>query len=302
MKIFTLSIAMLLFSAMAFSQNCIRATSAAFTNPSNDGQTWTLTINWEADGQKYMNVSVKVGATTVLTNCFTVQAGGGATGTKVYTNIIAPGGIATLSAAFERWTGNCGGGSNCGTTQIIPPGGGTLPIKISAFYAKRNGNSVTLNWASETEINAKEFIIERNSGNGFVAVGTVTALNNGGGSSYSYFDNNSSKTVSQYRLKLVDKNGDYKLSETRTVKGTAAVSDFTIFPNPSVGSAKISITDIAEATTVEVIDNAGRTVKSIELQNKNFVDLNNLQNGIYLVRIINKATGDIVTKKLSVVN
>ena len=103
-------------------------------------------------------------------------------------------------------------------------------------------------------------------------------------------------------MKLVDKNGEFKLSEIKAVKGTAAVSDFTVFPNPSVGSAKISITDIAEATTVEVIDNAGRTVKSIELQNKNFVDLNNLQNGIYLVRIINKATGDIVTKKLSVVN
>lgn len=252
-----------------------------------------------------MLVTVKVNGVAVpaINNvCFSVQAGGGATGVKVYTGIVAPGGIPTLSASFSRWTGNCGGGSNCGVTQIICPGCGTLPIKISAFYAKRNGNAVVLNWTSESEINAKEFVIERNSGSGFVAIATVAATNREIGSSYAYTDNNNSKTVSQYRLKLVDKNASFKLSETRAVKGTAAVSDFTVFPNPSIGNAKVSITDIAEATTVDVIDNAGRVLKTIELQNKNTVDINNLQKGIYLIRITNKATGDAVTKKLTVSN
>ena len=300
MKNFTLSLAMLFISGLAFSQNCIRATSAYFTNPNADGTTWNLTINWEADGQKYMNVVVKVGATVVLSNCFTVQAGGGATGTKLYTGIIAPGGIPTLSASFERWTGNCGGGSNCGVTQIIPPGGGTLPIKISSFFAKRNGNAVTLNWSSETEINAKEFIIERNSGNGFVAVGTVAAVNSAGGSSYSFFDNNNAKAVTQYRLKLVDQDATYKLSETRAVKGISAASDFTIYPNPSVGYTKVSVADVSEATTVEIIDNAGRVIKTVNLVNTNAVEVNNLQSGIYLVKVTNKVTGESVTKRLAV--
>ena len=166
MKIFTLIISLLFISVMGFSQNCIKALgSSAFSNPSNDGINWILTLNWQADGQKHMYVTVKVNATPVINNdCFTVQAGGGATGTKIYTGIVAPGGIPTLSATFERWTGNCGGGSNCGVTQIICPGCGTLPIKLSAFYAKRNGNAVVLNWTTESEINAKEFVIERNSG------------------------------------------------------------------------------------------------------------------------------------------
>ncbi len=305
MKNFTLSIAMLLLSTMAFSQNCIRATSAFFSNPSNDATNWHLTINWEADGQKYMLVNIKVNGVALpgfANDCFSVQAGGGATGTKVYTGIVAPLGISTLSATFERFTGNCGTGSNCGITQIIPIGGGTLPIKISSFFAKRNGSSVTLNWASETEINAKEYIVERNTGNGYVAVGTVPASNNGGGSSYSYFDNNNSKTITQYRLKLVDKDASFKVSETRAVKGSAAVSDFTLYPNPSVGYSKITIADLSEATHVEVIDNAGRVVKSIELKNTNTVEINNLSNGIYLVRITNKVTGDALTKKLSVSN
>ena len=306
MKNFTLSIAMLLLSTMAFSQNCIRALgTSAFSNPSSDGINWILTLDWEADGQKYMLVTVKVNGVAVASinnDCFSINAGGGATGVKTYTGIVAPGGIPTLSATFERWTGNCGGGTNCGVTQVIPPGGGTLPIKISAFFAKRNGNGVTLNWTSETEINAKEYIVERNSGSGFVAVGTLVARNIGGGSSYSYFDNNNSKKVSEYRLKLVDFDATYKLSETRAVKGTEAVSDFTVFPNPSNGYTKISIADVTEATTVEVIDNAGRVIKTIALKNSNTVEVNGLQNGIYLVRITNKATGDAVTKKLSVSN
>ena len=166
----------------------------------------------------------------------------------------------------------------------------------------RNANNVTLTWKSESEINAKEFIIERNTGNGFVTVGTVAALNNAGGASYSFVDNNNSKKVSEYRLKLVDLDATFKLSETRAVKGTAAVSDFTVFPNPSNGYSKISIADVTEATTVEVIDNAGRVIKTIALKNSNTVEVNGLQNGIYLIRITNKATGDAVTKKLSVSN
>ncbi len=302
MKIFTLSIAMLLLSAMAFSQSCIQATAAAFTNPSNDGTTWVLTINWAANGTKHMNIVANVGGTTVLNTCLSVNAGGGGTGIQTYTNIIAPGGIPTLSAFFENFTGGCGGGSSCGITQIIPPGAGTLPIKISSFYTKRTGNTVSLNWTSETEINAKEFIIERNMGNGFIAVGTVAAVNNGNGSSYTYTDNNFSKTVSQYRLKLVDMDGSFKNSETRAVKGTAAVSDFTVYPNPSFGATKINITDLSEATTLELIDNAGKILRTIALTNTNAVEINGLQKGIYLVRITNKQTGDAVTKKLTVIN
>lgn len=302
MKIFTFLFGLLLLSVTASAQNCIQANSAYFTNPSNDGVTWSLTINWQADGQKHMNVVVRSNASIILNTCFSVQAGGGATGTKVYNNLIAPGGIPSLSATFERWTGNCGGGSSCGTTQIISPGGGTLPISMGSFYAIRNGKTVALSWTSETEINAKDFVIERNSGNGFEPIAVIAAVNNERGSSYAYTDVNISRSVSQYRLKLVDMDASYKYSETRAVKGTAAVSDFTVYPNPSFGNARVTITDLSEASHIDLIDNAGRIVKTIVLTSTNSIDLDNLQNGLYLIRISNKKTGDAVTRKLTVVN
>jgi len=301
MKKFTLSVAILLLSASAFSQNCIKALyTSGFT--STNGTVWTLTVDWQSDGQKHMNVKVYVSGVLTLDSCFSVQGNGQASGTKTYININAPLGISTLAATFERRTGNCGGGTSCGTDQLICEGCGILAVKLNSFYAKRNGSVVVLNWKSESEVDAKEYIIERNSGNGFQPVGTVAAINSGSGSNYTYTDNNDSKVVSQYRLKIVDKDASFKLSEIRIVKGNGAVSDFTVFPNPSMGNAKVTITDISEATSVEVIDNMGRIVKTAELRNSNTIDINNLQKGIYLIRVTNKTTGDAVTKKLTVSN
>jgi hypothetical protein len=314
MKNFTLLITMLLLSAMAYSQTnpCPDilnhgvfnlAPEAPFTANNCTGKIVVFATG-DVSSQKGLNIQVYLGTGTggalLKDECFIVPAS--SPSTLYQTSHFNFPCTAQLTYVLTRRTasnGTCGGGS-CGTTITVS--GGPLPIKISSFFAKRTGNTVVLNWTSGSEINAKEFVIERNSGSGFVTVGTIPATNNSGGSSYSYTDNNNSKTVSQYRLKLVDKDQSFKLSEIRAVKGTAAVSDFTVFPNPSVGYAKISITDIAEATTVEVIDNAGRIVKTIELKNNNVVEINNLQNGIYLVRVINKASGEAVTKKLTVTN
>lgn len=310
MKIFTLSISMLLLSVVAFTQN----------NPCPDVHTHgyyfvgTVGVNCSAKIQVYAtgDVSAQKGLR------IQVFQGPGGTGTlladtchivpksspsSLYeTAIFTAPCSAPISYVISRYTSSNGicGGTTCGL--IISGEGGPLPITISSFFTRRNGNFVTLKWTSESEINAKEFVVERNTGNGYVDVATIAALNIETGSSYTFTDNNNSKKVSQYRLRLVDKDAKFKLSETRSVKGTAAVSDFTVFPNPSVGFAKISITDIAEATTVEVVDNSGRIVRTIELKNSNNVEINNLQSGIYLVRLINKVTGDAVTKKLTVNN
>lgn len=116
-----------------------------------------------------------------------------------------------------------------------------------------------------------------------------------------FTDVNTSKAITEYRLKLVDLDNSFKLSEVRAVKGNGGVSDFIIYPNPSAGDAKVSITDISEPTEVQLIDNAGRVIKTVNMNNSNTVDFNNLQKGIYMIRITNKTTGESLTKKLSVV-
>ncbi len=292
MKNFTLSIAMLLLSVMAFAQVC--PTSFKRNNGNGGGCSAKITFTFATCPPAGIVIDY-IKENGVILNV-TFNGAGICTNGKVEFCVIG-GNLGTANTLQVFFSGP-------GVTQFgcFVPDGGTLPVNISSFFAKRNGTGVTLNWASSSEINAKQYIVERNSGNGFMPVGTVAATNNGGGSSYSYVDNNNSKTITQYRLKIVDLDASFKVSETRAVKGTAAVSDFSVYPNPSVGFAKITIADLAEATNVEVLDNAGRLVKSIELKTTNTVEINNLQSGIYLIRITNKATGEAITKKLTVTN
>ena len=120
---------------------------------------------------------------------------------------------------------------------------------------------------------------------------------------YSFVDNsNNLKEVSFYRLKMIDKDNSFSLSSTKTVKGSAGKSDFTVFPNPSAGSAKVTISDLNEPTTVMVLDNSGRLIKQAILINSNTVEINNLQKGGYFIKIIGKESGATTIKKLSVIN
>ena len=181
------------------------------------------------------------------------------------------------------------------------PEGSVLPIGLKTFGASRNGGSVVLNWQTTYESNAQNIEIQKKSGAGFVTVGVVPATNNLNGSTYSFVDKNSSAAVSEYRLRLLSKDAEAAFSEVRAVKGMGAAVDFTVFPNPAVRNAKIAITDISEPTDVQVIDNVGRVVKSITINNSNTVELNNLQVGVYRVRLVNKTSGGAVTKSLTVI-
>ncbi len=299
MKKITLFLALLAITSAALAQTCPisykrnngfgRECSALITLVFPDSvsckQTSFFTILHVYQNGVELAVSFKlrsiqcVGSQSILTYCGT---GGN----------IPAGGLLTFS--FQKLGG-----------IIIPcivPSGGPLPVKLSAFFAKRNNNAVALNWKTETEINAKEFILERKTGNDFVTVATIAASNNSSGSSYSFADNNTNKSITLYRLKMVDIDGAFSYSNISAVKGTSTVSNFTVFPNPSSGNAKVTISDISEATDVQLVDLSGRVLKNITITNSNSIELNSLQKGMYMIRIINKNSGESVTQKLSVVN
>ena len=285
---------MLAISAAVFSQSCPIGTSGSFTQV---GATWTLTFNYTATGNKFFKIIVYCGSTVLVDTCQNVKGDG----TLTYTGLTCAGGINALSATFEGRSGSCNA-TSCSNFQILPPGGGPLPVRLGSFFAKRINNTVALNWKTETEINSKEFILERKTAASFVAVATIASANRVTGSSYAYTDNNANKGVTLYRLKIVDIDGSFTYSTISAVRGTATVSDFTVFPNPSNGNAKVTISDISEPTDVQLVDLSGRVIKKISLTNSNTLELNSLQKGMYMIRITNKTSGESSTQKLSVVN
>jgi len=149
---------LLLFPVIASSQ-CITVNSAYFTNPSNDGVTWSLNVNWTAQGVNHLKIYVKEGTDTVLNTCFQLNNPVQTTGTSIYDGIIAPGGLPTLSATFCRWTGSCGSGVRCDENQYIQPGG-VLDILFDNILAKHiSSNTVEVNFKILSASNTKTLFL-----------------------------------------------------------------------------------------------------------------------------------------------
>lgn len=202
--------------------------------------------------------------------------------------------------------GNITGGTTtiCNVTDTIPDAG-PVPVVLSKFDVQRqNTNTVTATWKTEQEINSDRFELQRSSNNSpFETVATVLSKNSNSSIAqfYSSTDPNTLTAVSLYRIKMIDKDNSFSYSSVKAVKGSGQSSDFVVFPNPSTGNAKIYITNASEPTKVMIFDNSGRVIKQTGFIYSNFVDINNLQRGSYLIKVIGERTGSTSIKKFTVI-
>src|SRR5690606_14199364 len=114
-----------------------------------------------------------------------------------------------------------------------------LPVELSSLSAEVSGNSVILNWSTESETNNKGFEVERMIENvwqsaGFVdGKGTTTST-----SYYSFTDKYEFKSVKgtvSYRLKQIDFDGTYSYSKTINVDVDFTPKEYSLYqnyPNP----------------------------------------------------------------------
>lgn len=98
-----------------------------------------------------------------------------------------------------------------------------LPVTISSFNAAIRNNAVAVNWTTETESNNKGFEVQKSiDGRNFSTIGFVTtkALNgiSNNSLSYSFEDTKVLDGRSFYRLKQIDKDGKFALSNVQAVE------------------------------------------------------------------------------------
>ena len=154
--------------------------------------------------------------------------------------------------------------TNTETTTVVAD---AQPLKLLAFTAKKDGKTNLLNWTSANEVNVDRFEVER-SGNPNSAVGTSTrdfgmiGKVKAGLSNYSFTDNNPLKATNYYRLKMIDKDGQFTYSPVRMLNnsGTFAVS---IYPNPAKDNLQIQIdSDKKTAMKLQVLSMDGKVILS----------------------------------------
>ena len=171
-----------------------------------------------------------------------------------------------------------------------------LPIELSAFNAKCDGNKVTISWTTASESNNNYFEVERSvDGVNFISIERVISQNSNSSIplNYSTIDNNPINGKSYYRLKQVDKNGKYSYSSLviTTCNANASITPVvSIYPNPATDNIMIDIKGLAGKKSFMIYDVIGQemTNKTITSEDENVRDIINVSafaKATYLLRI-----------------
>lgn len=198
-----------------------------------------------------------------------------------------------------------------------------LPVELSSFSASVVGNSVKLNWRTETEVNNYGFEVERKTSpisppseggenevrGGWTKIGFVNGNGNSNSpKSYSFTDTDVLSGKYYYRLKQIDNDGQYEYSKTVEVN-LGAPKNYGLdqnYPNPFNPATTITY-NLPQASNVKltVYNLLGQEVKVLVDEFKeagshivNF-DAENLYSGLYIYKL--QAGSFTQTRKMTLI-
>lgn len=151
--------------------------------------------------------------------------------------------------------------------------GVVLPITGLEFTVNLQGNKSTLNWKTLSEINTARFVIERSTnGVNFTPIATITAAGNSTTDTrYQEQDVLSATGIYYYRIKIIDRDEQFKYSEVRSVVYRKNANSIVVAPNPFRDD--VSFSNVGKAIQVNITDLTGRLLFSKKLNNENNVQL-----------------------------
>jgi hypothetical protein len=167
-----------------------------------------------------------------------------------------------------------------------------MPVTFLSFTARKQGNTVDLDWSTATETNSDKFIIER-SANGAEFTNQLGSVRAAGNSTtvqrYKFNDQSPLNTWNYYRLRQIDTDGKYAFSNTVSVyfdKG----SFLSVYPNPVRDITTIEfMTEQAGKINIEVYDSKGSlmirdTYNAMAGVNRTTVNMESFSKGIYTLK------------------
>lgn len=167
-----------------------------------------------------------------------------------------------------------------------------LPIKVSSFDAAVKNDVPVLHWTSENQdANSDRFEIERSlDGKEFNTAGSIH-VSSKPNDSYTFTDHNTELAGTIfYRLKMVDKDGKFTYSDTKSVVINKVFS-VKIYPNPISTDARVNISlENSALIKIEINDILGNKIRQVQFNsekgiNEKTVDFSNLSSGSYIIKI-----------------
>lgn len=138
-----------------------------------------------------------------------------------------------------------------------------LPISLLSFSGSLQKDNITVQWATSSESNSKQFELEKSfDGVNFRTIATIAAAGNSSSiKNYSYQDKEVPAEKNYYRLKSVDIDGRSTRSNVILVKFEGATQGLVIMGNPFRESILIRFVKLPVGKIdIRLIDRAGRVV------------------------------------------
>ena len=173
-----------------------------------------------------------------------------------------------------------------------------VPVTLLFFSANEAGNNILLKWATATEQNTQEFVVEWSTdGANWQNAGIVTAHGNSNDIvNYNFIHRSPAKGINYYRLKQVD------IDDHKTYSSIVAVryennAGISIFPNPVVQN--LYILKLIPGSLIELIAPDGKIVvsKTANTQNE-MIDMKNYPKGFYVLKISSSSGNTLSVVKL----
>lgn len=173
------------------------------------------------------------------------------------------------------------------TTNILSGSATTqaaLPLKWVSFTVKESNGEAVLEWTTTNEHNTAYFVVERSVGDmKFIAIDSLQAKGSTGNNQYRFADKTKPAGTVYYRIRQVDADGKYEYSKLVRIDAAGTKKTLGIYPNPVVDVCRISLPQGMQQANVFIYDMRGVQLRSMKVQNGQYVNLGNLPAGTYSV-------------------
>jgi hypothetical protein len=187
-----------------------------------------------------------------------------------------------FSATFTNGFSGFGGGD---------PPNPVLPVELLELQAEQQEQAVALNWTTAWETNNDYFEVERSAdGLSFLAIGTVPAAGNRTvPTDYGFLDTDPVPYRNFYRLRQVDSDGKYSLSQMVEIQVLPS-DEIRVGPNPFRGKLQLGLEAAGSSDGQLRLYNAGGQLvyqKKWEFKDRleTEIELGHLAEGVYLYEI-----------------
>jgi hypothetical protein len=166
-----------------------------------------------------------------------------------------------------------------------------LPVTFGEFTATKQLSGIALKWHTLSERDNKAFILRRSSdGKSFIELDRVASKGNSTAqTNYTYLDYAPLTGLNYYQLQQIDNDGTITTLGYSAVQFSLADNELSVYPNPAVGLAKVTLGNSASYKEARLIDIYGKQLASKRIliaQEQLTFDVANLPKGIYFIELL----------------